>query len=292
MDVALLWELFHWAVLAALLAGVTCPLVGCFLLVRRTGFYGIALPQFASAGVLAGYAALPWWLAHVGLAGMDLPTALESPHALEVYLWTWAVAFTGGGLLVLAAGRSRDGMEPARVAAAFALASAAAILFAMAAPTGAERVEGLLHGEILVVGRHELEAVAVAYGAVLALLAVFHRDLLLVSYDADTARVLGKRVGAFELLLLGLIGLTVSVGVVIVGPVVLFGLLVLPPLAARGAARSMRGFYALSSLGGLAASALGVLVSFRLDWPLGPSVVLAGALLVPVGRIVGRARGR
>ena len=43
------WYLFHWAILSSLLAGVVCPLVGTFLLVRRTGFYGVALPQFAAA---------------------------------------------------------------------------------------------------------------------------------------------------------------------------------------------------------------------------------------------------
>lgn len=284
MDWGLILELFPYAIASALVAGVVCPVVGCFLLVRRTGFYGVALPQFASAGVLAGYATLPWWIANVGLGGMDLPTALQSPHALEAYLLVWAILCTLSGLFALAVSRDTGGTEPARVAASFAIASAAAILFAMAAPTGAERVESMLKGEILVVGLHEFETIAVAYGLILAVLGVYHRDLLLVSFDRETARVLGEPARRYELVLAAVTGVAVSVGVVVIGPVVLFGLLVIPPLAARGLARSMRSFYLWSAALGLVSSVGGVVTSFSLDWPLGPSVVVVATLLLGASR--------
>ena len=46
-----------WRSQPPLLAGLVCPLVGCFLMLRRTSFYGIALPQFAAAGVACGFVA-------------------------------------------------------------------------------------------------------------------------------------------------------------------------------------------------------------------------------------------
>ena len=58
------FEYFGFAIAACLIAGLVCPLVGTFLLVRRTGFYGIALPQFAATGVAFGFAVLPWWPIH------------------------------------------------------------------------------------------------------------------------------------------------------------------------------------------------------------------------------------
>ena len=277
-----IWDLFHFAILSALLAGAVCPLVGAFLLVRRTGFYGVALPQFAAAGVAFGFALLPWWIDHVGLADLALDEALESPHAVKNYLFGWAGLFTFGGLYALVLlGKSKD-TETGRVAAAFALATAVTILFAMASPTGGEYVQVLLRGEILTVDLHEFETIGVAYGLVLLGIVVYHRDMLLVSFDRDTAAVLGKSYRRFETLLMVLTGLTVSVGVLIVGPVVLFGLLVIPPLAARRVAWSMQAFYWLSSLFGVVAAAGGVALSFRLDWPLGPSVVaFAGLELFP-----------
>ena len=75
-------------------------------------------------------------------------------------------------------------------------------------------------------------------------------------------------------------------------PVVLFGLLVMPPLVARPVASSMGRFLVLSSLVGLVSSTGGVWLSFRFDWPLGPSVVVAAAVLVvpALPRILARGR--
>jgi zinc transport system permease protein len=67
------------------------------------------------------------------------------------------------------------------------------------------------------------------------------------------------------------------------GPVMLFGLLVLPPIAARRPARSMTSYLVLSSALGLIAVALGIVASFELDLPLGASVVAAAALLLVPG---------
>lgn len=292
MDLAFLWELFGNAIVAALVAGAVCPLVGCFLLVRRTGFYGITLPQFAAAGVSFAFAILPWWVKHIGLANMDLETALEDPHAIINFHMSWAAVFTFAGLGMLVAMGRRKETETARVAASFAIASAITLLMAQATPTGMEYIETLLRGEIIVVGIHELETLLVGYGVVALLFGRFHRQLLLVSYDRSTARVLGVSVRGSEGLLLFMTGVTVSVGVWVVGPVVLFGLLVLPPLAARSLAGSMRSFYLTSSALGVVAAALGVWVSFSADWALGPSLVAAATVELVLCWLLGRLRGR
>lgn len=272
-------ELFHWAILAALCAGLVCPLIGCFLLLRRTGFHGVLLPQLGATGVALGFAILPWWIEHVGLGGLTLEQAYADPHAMLNWHIAWAALCTFGGLGWLLVASRRDGRETGRVAAAFAVASAATLLLAQASPYGAEFVAEMLRGEILAVGVHEFETIAAAGGLVLALFALFHRDFLLVSYDREFGLVLGKRAIAFEAVLMAVVGITISVGVMIVGPLVLFGLLVLPPLWARRWARTMGGFYAWSVAYGLASVLLGVWASFALDWPLGAAVVAAGALL-------------
>ena len=72
---------------------------------------------------------------------------------------------------------------------------------------------------------------------------------------------------------------TVAAGTLTAGPVVLFGLLVIPPIAARPLARTMGGFQVLASLLGILSAALGVYGAFEVDLPLGPCVVLAAGLL-------------
>ncbi len=292
MDLALLWELFRYAILSALLAGVVCPLVGAFLLVRRTGFYGVALPQFAACGVAFGYALLPWWIAHVGLAGLSLEQALESPHAVQFYCLALGALFTFAGLFALLLFGRKKELESGRLAAAFALATALTILFAQRAPSGREFVEQLLRGEILTVDVHEFETLAVVYGLVLLGFALRHRDILLVSFDRETALVLGKRVRLAESMLFLMTGLTVSMGVLVVGPVVLFGLLVLPPLAAHALARSMRALYSWSVGLGIASALGGLAVSFGCDWPLGPAIcAFATVLLALAGALARLGRG-
>lgn len=283
-------QLFRWALLSALAAGLVCPWVGCFLLVRRTSFHGIALPQISLAGVALGFGLLPWFAAHWGWPASDPTQVLTDPHTGMNYSLLWGGLFSLLGLMVLLAmGRKSEG-ESARVAAAFALGNAAIYLFSRYAPFGRAEIEELLHGEIQFLGLHEFEMVAGTAAAIAVLLGLFHRDILLVSYDPDTARVLNKSVMGYEALLLGLVALMVSVGTMTLGPTLLFGLLVLPPLAARRWARSMQQFYLWSALGGLLSVLIGIVLSFEMDLPLGASIVAAAGLLLLPGLLRARQR--
>ncbi|MFM7296839.1 MAG: metal ABC transporter permease [Planctomycetota bacterium] len=272
-------SLFRWALLAALLAGMVYPLLGTFLHVRRTSFYGIALPQFATAGMVAGFAALPWWIEHIGLGDLDLASATSDSHAAMNYHLAWASLSTFGGLLLLLWLGRRGGSEVGRVAAAFAIASAAVVLFGRISPVGKGFVDELLGGELLGVGVHEFETLAVVLGLGALVFLLFQRDFLVVSYDRETALVLGKRVLLLEALFTFVTGLLVSVGSMILGPIPLFGLLVLPAIAARAWAPSMRGYLRRAVGFGVASVLLGVLASFELDLPMGASITAAAALL-------------
>lgn len=282
-------SLFRWALLAALLAGAVCPLLGVFLHVRRTSFYGIALPQFATAGIVFGFVAMPWWIDHVGLGGLDLAEATSDSHAVMNYHLAWANVFTFGGLIALLASGRRGGGEVGRVAGAFAIAAAATVLFGRLSPVGKGFVDELIAGELLGVGVHEFETLAVLFGAAGLAFFVFHRDLLLVSYDRESAQVLGKRVLALEGLLTLVTGVVISAGTMTLGPVVLFGLIVLPALGARAWARSMLGYFRLAILFGVVAVLVGVAASFEFDLPLGAAIAGAAALLLIPGSFVARS---
>jgi zinc transport system permease protein len=275
-------SLFRYALLSALVAGTVCPMLGVFLHVRRTSFYGIALPQFATAGVVFGFVALPWWIEHVGLGGVDLAEATRDSHAVMNYHLAWSNVFTFGGLFALLALSRRGGSEVGRVAGAFAIAAAATLLFGRMSPVGKGFVDELIAGELLGVGLHEFETLAVLYGVAALLFALFRRDLLLVSYDRESAQVLGKHVFAIEALLTLVTGIVISSGTMLLGPVILFGLIVLPAIGARAWARSMRSYYGLAIGFGVLAVVLGVVASFEFDLPLGAAIAGAAAgLLLP-----------
>jgi len=285
-------ELFGWACAAALLAGVVCPLVGALLYVRRSSFHGIALPQFAAAGVACGFCVLPWWIEHVGLGALDLDAALADTHLATNYHLGWAAVFTFGGLALLSLTGARAGSEVARLAAGFALAGALTVLFTHASPVGEHFVGQLMRGEILAIGQHEFETLCAVLAAVALVLYRYRREFVLISFDRELAQVLGRRTRALELLFLAVTGATVSVGTMTLGPIVLFGLLVLPPIAARATARSMAGFLLWSSVHGTLAAGLGVWAALRFNLPMAPPIVLAAAVQLGAAQGLRLARAR
>jgi ABC-type Mn2+/Zn2+ transport system permease subunit len=93
------------------------------------------------------------------------------------------------------------------------------------------------------------------------------------------ALTLGKNVVFWDVLLFLLIGLTVSMAVLSVGPLISFGFLLIPALVAHLFAGNMRQFAILASLVGGAASFLGFCIAYRFDLPVGPTdVVFLGVI--------------
>jgi len=264
----------------SLVVGAVCPLLGVFFVLRRMVFLGIAVPQFSAAGVAFGFLVLPVWhdligAEHVGHA------AVEGSFGFHLF---FALLFAYGALLVLVwLERGGGGSPEGRIAAAYALAAAATILFLAASAYGAVHIDVQMRGEILAISKSDLIAIAVLFGLALLLLALFRRDFLLVAFDREAAVSLGKNLLLWDVVLYLLVGSAISVGVLTVGPLVIFGLMVIPPLAARMVAFNMTSFYVFSSVIGFVTALVGFIVSYTLDWPLGPTdVVAAFAALVLV----------
>jgi ABC-type Mn2+/Zn2+ transport system permease subunit len=135
----------------------------------------------------------------------------------------------------------------------------------------------MLKGEVIAVHNSDLALTAATLTLVLATLGLFHKELILVSFDRVMAITLGKNVVLWDVLLYLLIGLTVSMAVLSVGPLIAFGFLLIPALTAHLFARNMRQFTTLASLVGGAAAFLGFWISYQYDLPVGPTdVVLLG----------------
>ena len=263
------------ALVASVLTGLLCPLVGVYFLLRRMVFLGVALPQLSAAGIALAF------LVYNSVVGQHAHG--ETPEWALATVGAFGVTFAG--LVVLAAleRRGREMVE-ARIGSAYALAAAATILFLAADPYGEAQLVNLLKGDITVTRGTDLRLLVGVCVAVGFVLVAFRRELLLVSFDRDMATVLGKRVALWDTLLYLVIGLTVSFGVLTAGPLVTFGFLVMPPLAARLLVRRMLAFSLLAATLGASAAFAGFYCAYRFDLPLGPSeVVMAGTILLAVG---------
>ncbi len=259
------------SVYTSVLVGFACPLVGVFLVMRRLVFMGVALPQISSTGVAVALS-LPLWL---GFRLAHHPS--ESAHALA---FVGSITFSLAAILVLAVLERRGRGQPeGRLGTAYVVAAALAILLLAKNPYGEIGWLDMLKGEVITISNFDLALTAGTLALVLVSLGLFYKELLLVSFDREMALILGKNVVFWDVLLYLMIGLTVSMAVLSVGPLIAFGFLLIPALTAHLFAHNMRQFTALASLVGGAVAFLGFLIAYQLDLPVGPTdVVLLGAL--------------
>jgi ABC-type Mn2+/Zn2+ transport system permease subunit len=186
------------------------------------------------------------------------------------------------------------GLAEGRLAAAYAFAGAVTILFMVFNPAGQIDVLNLLKGEVIALSRGELKLLAVVFGLVSIVMLICRREFLLISFDRDLAFLLKGRQMIWDILLYLLAGIVIALGVIMAGPLLIFGFLVLPALAARPLVSRMSSFLFLSSILGLVMAFVGFYSSVRLDLPLGPTDVALGCGLIflayGLSRISGRTR--
>ena len=259
------------SIYTSVLIGFACPLVGVFLVMRRLVFMGVALPQISSTGVAIALS-LPLWL------GFNLSG--HGSHSMHALAFMGSITFSLTAILVLAfLERGGRGQPEGRLGTAYVVAAALSILLLSKNPYGEIGWLDMLKGEVITISNFHLVLTAATLTLVLAVLALFHKELLLVSFDRELAMILLKNVVFWDMLLYLLIGLTVSMAVLSVGPLIAFGFLLIPALMAHLFAHNMRQFTMLASLVGGAVAFFGFWIAYQYDFPVGPTdVVLLGVL--------------
>jgi len=259
------------SIYTSVLVGLVCPLVGVFLVMRRLVFMGVALPQISSTGVAIALS-LPLWI------GFNLSE--HSSHSAHMLAFMGSIIFSLTAIMVLAfLERRGHGQPEGRLGTAYVVAAALSILLLSKNPYGEIGWLDMMKGEVITISNFDLGLTAATLTLVIAVMGLFHRELLLVSFDREMAMILRKKVIFWDVLLYLLIGITVSMAVLSVGPLIAFGFLLIPALSAHMVARNMRQFMVLASLIGGVAAFLGFCIAYRFDLPVGPTdVVLLGFL--------------
>jgi ABC-type Mn2+/Zn2+ transport system permease subunit len=267
------------SIYTSVLVGLACPLVGVFLVMRRLVFMGVALPQISSTGVAIALS-LPLWLGLNSHGHGEL-----NAHALA---FAGSITFSLIAILMLAFMERRGRGQPeGRLGTAYVVASALSILLLAKNPYGEIGWLDMLKGEVITISNSDLILTAATLALVLVVLGLFHKELLFVSFDREMAITLRKNVVFWDVLLYLLIGLTVSMAVLSVGPLIAFGFLLIPALTAHYISRNMRQFMLLASLIGGVAAFVGFYFAYTWDLPVGPTdVVLLGLLYATVWLIV------
>jgi zinc transport system permease protein len=261
-------EFMRLAFAAGAVVGLLAPAVGFFLVQRRMSLIGDGIGHAAFAGVAAGY-----------LLGV-------SP------VLTALVASVGGavGIEWLRARRRTAGDQA--LALLFYTGIASGVVLASAA--GALNVDlfAFLFGSILTVTRGDLALVAALGVAGLATVFLLYRALAGAVIDEEGARVAGVPVGVLNVVVAGLVGVTIAVSMRIVGILLIAALMVLPVIAAGRIAWSMRSAVLLAMAIGVASVFAGLTVAYYADLAPGGAIVLVAAGAFVVTSVVEALRGR
>jgi zinc transport system permease protein len=203
------------AVIAALLAGLACGLVGALVVVNRLVFLagGVAHTAYGGVGIafFFGLPVIPCSLG-VSLVASWLVAALsyrDSENLDNMVGLVWAGGMALGIILVdLSSGYNADLMS-------------------------------YLFGSLLTVTRFNIWITVCLVVVILAVVFGLYKQFWIMSYDPDFARARGVRVGLLYGILLSLVALTVVTLIQVVGLILVIALLSIPPFMAKYQTGSM-----------------------------------------------------
>jgi ABC-type Mn2+/Zn2+ transport system permease subunit len=273
---------FQMPVIAGLVAGGLCPLIGIFFVMRRMVLLGIALPQVGSAGVA-------FVIMTAQLMKLQMLQPGQSPFLAE----STAVSLAPFGavaaillmLLFLAWCEARSPYAEARWGTVYVTSAALLILFLVVNPYAEAHIATLVEGRIITVTAAQLRILVGAAIVVVILFLLFRKEILLSSFDPEMAISLGLRPSRWDGLLYLLMGLVISTGVMSMGPLFVFGYLLLPAFAVRPWVAGIKRFALFSVILGIVSAFAGSLLGFWFDWPLGPAEVATAALFLFASRL-------
>jgi len=254
------------ALIAGVLAGVACGVVGSYVVVRR-------ITSIAGA------------IAHCVLGGLGVARWLQVVHGQE-----WASPMLGAVAAAMAAAlviglvslRTRE-REDTLIGALWAVGMAVGILFISRTPGYDQDLMSYLFGNILLVRSTDLWLLAALDAAVVALAVLLFPQLQAVCFDEEFARLRGLKVELYYLLLLVLTALTVVLLVSVVGIVLVIALLTLPVAIAGRCTSTLRGMMVLSAILSMAFTVAGLALSYAPDLPAGATtIVIAGLAYLAV----------
>jgi zinc transport system permease protein len=151
---------------------------------------------------------------------------------------------------------------------------------------------GYLFGDIFAVTRQDLAWVAIGGGLVLVALARFWQPLLAVSVHEELAGAEGIDRDRLRALYVLLLAVTIAVAMKIVGILLVIAFLIMPAAAARPLAATPERMAALAAVFAVAGVLGGLALSFRLDVPGGPAIVLVLAALALASLVTHAVRRR
>ena len=258
---ALQYDFMQNALLGSLLVAIMCAITGTFIVIKRLVFLSGGISHGAFAGLGAAY-----FLGINPMLGAMLFAVLS------------AVAITR---VILRQSMPAD----ATIGIFWATGMAAGVLFIYITPGYAPDLMPYLFGDILTISKEQLFWMAVFSLLSVLFTGLLFRQLVAVSFDEDFARLRVLPVGAIMMMLMIMNSVAIVLMIQSVGIILVMALLTIPPLVGLALAAEIRTVMLYAFLSAVVITVGGLALSFLLDLPSGPAVVMLGVVLLAVVKL-------
>ena len=253
MDV-LGFDFMQNALAAGLLASLICGIIGTLVVVNRI--------VFISGGI-----------AHASYGGVGLAFLLGLPVLPVTSAFTVCMAL----IMAMVTLHARERVDTV-IGVIWAAGMALGIILLDFTPGYNVDLMSYLFGSILAVPRSDLWLMGGMAAVVIALVLVFYRGFMVMSFDEEFARSRGVPVNFLYILLIVMVGLCVVMIIRVVGLILVIALLTIPPFIAERRTRSLRVMMIVSTILSAVFTVTGLMFSYALDITSGASIIAVAAV--------------
>lgn len=252
------YEFMQRGMLASILVGIVCAVVGTYVVLRGMAFFGDALAHTILPGIALGY--------------------LVSGGAREPLFW-WALGTAVVASLGIGAiSRNAEIKEDTAIGIIFAGMFALGIAMISTVRSYAVDLSHFLFGDVLSVSTQSLWLILIFGGLVLVLIFAFYKEFMILSFDPVLAATLRLPVGMLNNLLLALIAVTVAVSLQTVGVALMVAMLVTPAATAYLLTHRLSRMMLLAAVFASLSGIIGLYFSYYLSIASGAAIVLTATL--------------
>jgi manganese/iron transport system permease protein len=253
--------------LAAIMVGILCAVIGCYVVLRGMAFLGDAM-------------------AHAILPGVAIAYLLKGNLLVGALIAAVVVAL---GISIF----SKNGTikEDTAIGIFFAAALSLGVALISGIRSYAVDLSHILFGNVLGVSTNDLWMTGILTLIVIAAIIILYKPFMVISFDPILAATLRMPANLLRSLLLVLIALTVVVSMQTVGVGLVAAMLVTPGATAYLLTRRLSRMLIISALIGGLASITGLYLSFYLNIASGAAIVLCATFLFIIAYVFAPEKG-
>ncbi len=276
-------QLFPYALIGSILAGVICAFLGTFVVTQRVVFLGAVLTQVAVAGVAFSFLHI-FNLSSVIASIFGLSNPEHSfTHTFDPAFYSLLFAIIVV-LIFSQTHRQKLLTQDSILGIIFVTAISARIMFIQKSPVAeVSEIEAILKGDLLFIAKEQVYVLSGILVFILAVFLIFSKQFKFVTFDAETASAHGINAHFWLLLFYIIVGIGISLTTRFVGDVFTFAYLIIPSVIGIMLAKTTRQVIIIATILGGILPPLSLFVAFSFDFSSGPtSVIIAFGLFLLV----------